>query len=183
MGAICKFFSLCFSFRGTMAKEPYLIGSTIVMGICAILFVIGPLIGTVLLLMLMDSAEAGPDTPAFVLILYLPYFLYIVPMIAQFSLAARRLRDAGRSQAYLLVPPLVFAGLVALDMLLAWGILMYVTSEPLSGDEGPGLFAGTMILAGAGLFVSACLAELSFLLFGLFRRKEPIQDEAVQAGE
>lgn len=119
------------------------------------------------------ASVGAPDWYTFDVLDYYVYTL-CMPLVLQTYPAARRLRDAGRSQAYLLVPPAVCIGLVILDMLFMWGTLAYLTTaEPLSPNEGPGLFAGTAILAGLGILLSAALSAMGFLLFGLFRRKEP----------
>ena len=174
MQSLRELLSWCFSFRGRVAPQPYIIGSVIVLGVYGALFFFAPLIGTALVFVLFSGGFE--DTPAALLLFYLPYILYLLPMAAQFSIAARRLRDAGRSQAYLALPPVSFVGLCILDMLFMLETLEYLTTaEPLTEHEGPALFAGTAMLAGFGILLAAALSAMSFLLFGLFRRKESAQ--------
>ena len=178
MQKLCNLLSLCFSFRGTIAPKDYVIGCLIVMGLGGAMLIVVPLLGTILLLLFVRDASDFQDMDRIALLSNMPYLLYLFLLASQFSLAARRLRDAGRSMRYLLIPPGIFAGLVTLDILLAWWILMIATSEPLAGHEGQGVFAGTMLLAGLGLLFASAAAELSFLIFARMRRKEPAQETA-----
>lgn len=97
--------------------------------------------------------------------------LYPFPLIAQFSLAARRLRDAGRPLTYLLIPPGLFLGIGGSIALALWTVVSHELSHLSPGDHGQGIGFGVILLFGLGILLAAFIAHISFFLFARLKRR------------
>ena len=161
--------ALCFSFRGTIAPKPYVIGSLLVIGVLLVLSVVVDVL--ISLLLLENGLAAETDAERLRLAAFLLRLLYLAPLAAQFSLAARRLRDAGRPLTYLLIPPGLFLGIGGSIGFALWTAVSHELNSLPPGDHGQEIDFGVILLFGLGILLAAFIAHISFSLLARLKRR------------